>query len=290
MKIWGWRKNHHQKGIYQNMEKITFDEKTKNDIQLRSRLRHFSTDKIIERSYGKLPSLSGYMNGEKFLAFEGLNYLPSIVTIIQNTKCIEYNREDDSHMYYVKNSEDEQGWKHELRVNEQPNMQAAIESIHLETPKGKIVLQSRVAEDKDDFRTESKVILARKDLLTNYLLRAVYNKKTDYIQQKSPIRIILIMDDGKERIERQYSLQEDGQYLVEYRGSEENMENTEETTVSLEGIKKLIENKQISFEMPKFLEEYITGGYGTLEEVEAIAEEIQKRKLDKNTMGEEMEH
>ena len=67
-------------------------------------------------------------------------------------------------------------------------------------------------------------------------------------------------------------------------------ENTEETTVSLEGIKKLIENKQISFEMPKFLEEYITGGYGTLEEVEAIAEEIQKRKLDKNTMGEEMEH
>ena len=290
MKIWGWRKNHHQKGIYQNMEKITFDEKTKNDIQLRSRLRHFSTDKIIERSYGKLPSLSGYMNGEKFLAFEGLNYLPSIVTIIQNTKCIEYNREDDSHMYYVENSEDEQGWKHELRVNEQPNMQAAIESIHLETPKGKIVLQSRVAEDKDDFRTESKVILARKDLLTNYLLRAVYNKKTDYIQQKSPIRIILIMDDGKERIETQYSLQEDGQYLVEYRGSEENMENTEETTVSLEGIKKLIENKQISFEMPKFLEEYIAGGYGTLEEVEAIAEEIQKRKLDKNTMGEEMEH
>ena len=70
------------------------------------------------------------------------------------------------------------------------------------------------------------------------------------IEQKSPIRIILIMDDGKERIE----------------------------------------NKQISFEMPKALEQYITGTYEMLEEAETIAKEIKKRKLDKNTIGKEMEH
>ena len=110
------------------------------------------------------------------------------------------------------------------------------------------------------------------------------------IEQKSPIRIILIMDDGETRIDKQYSLQEDGQYLVEDRDSEENMEDMKETTVSLESIKKLIENKQISFEMPKALEQYITGTYEMLEEAETIAKEIKKRKLDKNTIGEEKEH
>ena len=273
------------------MKKIIFDEKPKNDIELRSRLRHFSTPRTIEKSYGKFPSLSGYMNEEKFLAFEDISYLPSIVTIIQDTKCIEYEREDAFHMSYVENSEDKQGWKHEVRVKEQPRMRSAIEHVQLETPKGKIVLQSRVAEDKEDFRTESKLNLIKNGELTNnHLLRAVYKKKTDYIEQKSPIRIILIMDDGKERIEKQYSLQEDGQYLVEDRDSEENMEDMKETTVSLESIKKLIENKQISFEMPKALEQYITGTYEMLEEAETIAKEIKKRKLDKNTIGKEMEH
>ena len=75
-------------------------------------------------------------------------------------------------------------------------------------------------------------------------------EKKIIIEQKSPIRIILIMDDGKERIE----------------------------------------NKQISFEMPKALEQYITGTYEMLEEAETIAKEIKKRKLDKNTIGKEMEH
>ena len=75
-------------------------------------------------------------------------------------------------------------------------------------------------------------------------------EKKIIIEQKSPIRINLIMDDGKERIE----------------------------------------NKQISFEMPKTLEEYITGTYEMLEKAETIAKEIKKRKLDKNTIGKEMEH
>ena len=75
-------------------------------------------------------------------------------------------------------------------------------------------------------------------------------EKKIIIEQKSPIRIILIMDDGKERIE----------------------------------------NKQISFEMPKALEQYITGTYEMLEKAETIAKEIKKRKLDKNTIGEEKEY
>ena len=75
-------------------------------------------------------------------------------------------------------------------------------------------------------------------------------EKKIIIEQKSPLRIILIMDDGKERIE----------------------------------------NKQISFEMPKALEQYITGTYEMLEKAETIAKEIKKRKLDKNTIGEEKEY
>lgn len=272
------------------MEKITYDEKPKNDVQLRSRLRYFSTPRTIERSYGKLPSLSGYMNGEKFLAFEGISDLPSIVTIIQNTKYIEYERKDALYMSYIENSEDKQGWKHEVRVGEQSRMRSASEHVQLETPKGKIFLQSGIIETKEDFQTESKLNLIKNGKSTNYLLRAIYNKKSDYIEQKSPIRIILIMDDRETRINKQYILQEDEQYLVEDRDSEENMEDMKETTVSLESIKKLIENKQISFEMPKALEQYITGTYEMLEEAETIAKEIKKRKLDKNTIGEEMEH
>lgn len=169
-------------------------------------------------------------------------------------------------------------------------MQSVTEDMHLETPMGKIFLTSRIAEDEQDFRTESKVHVTKgKGMVANYLLRATYKEKKDYIEQKLPIKITLIMNNGKERLGKYYTLQEDGQYVAQDINPEKDEKNEMKTSISLGDIKKLIENKEISFEMPKALEQYITGTYDIPEEVKIIAEEIEKRNLDKNTIGEEME-
>ena len=224
------------------------------------------------------------------MAFERTDSVQKEIAIIQNRKSMEYNGEDSSHILYTESTKDEQGWHHQLRLNIGPTMQSATEDMQLETPMGNIILTSRIVEDEEDFRTESKVHVTKgKGMVANYLLRATYKKKKDYIEQKLPIKITLIMNNGAERFGRYYMLQEDGQYLVEEINSGTNVQDEEEKKITLEKIKKLIQNKEISFEMPKELEQYIVGTYDIPEEVKIIVEEIEKRKLNKNTIGEEME-
>lgn len=272
-------------------KEIIFDEKPKNDRKLKNRLQYFNKGAQIGKGYEENPSVTGQIDGEKFMAFERTDSVQKEIAIIQNRKSMEYNGEDSSHILYTESTKDEQGWHHQLRLNIGPTMQSATENMQLETPMGNIILTSRIAEDEEDFRTESKVHVTKgKGMVANYLLRATYKEKKDYIEQKLPIKITLIMNNGKEGLGKYYMLQEDGQYLAQDINPEKDEKNEMKTFISLEDIKKLIENKEISFEMPKALEQYITGTYDIPEEVKIIAEEIEKRKLDKNTVGEEMEH
>ena len=272
-------------------KEIIFDRKPKNDRNLKNRLQHFRKGIQIGNGYEENPSVTGQIDGEKFMAFERMDSKKKEIAIIQNSKCMEYDSTDFSHIFYIERSKDEQGWQHQLRLKIEPTMQSATEDMQLETPKGTIILTSRIAEDEEDFITESKVhVIKGRGMMANYMLRATYKEKKDYIEQKLPIKITLIMNNGKERLGKYYILQEDGKYLAENINSKRNEKNKMKTSISLENIKKLIENKEISFEMPKTLEQYITGSYDIPEEVKIIAEEIEKRKLDKNTVGEEMEY
>lgn len=271
-------------------KEIIFDKKSKSDRKLKKTLEYFNKDKNVEKFHRKSASLTGMLDGENFMAFEQLGFAPNEITIVQNRKCMEYNSEDSSHIFYTESRKDEQGWYHQLRLRITPAMQSVTEEMQLETPMGNIILISRTSETEEDFRTESKVHVSKeKGIVADYLLRVMYKGKKDYIEQKLPMKITLIMDNGREKLSKYYTLQEDGQYLAENINPKKNMANEIKTTVSLENIKRLIENKEISFEMPKELEQYITGTYGIPEEVKTIVEEIEKRKLNKNTIGEEME-
>lgn len=271
-------------------KKIIFDKKSKSDRKLKKTLEYFTKDKNVEKIHRKSASLTGMIDGENFMAFEQWGGIPNEITIVQNRKCMQYNSEDSSHIFYVESSKDKQGWDRQLRLSITPEMQSATEEMLLETPMGCISLIGRILETEEDFRTESKVHVSKQGgMVANYLLRVMYKEKKDYIEQKLPMKITLIMNNSKEEIRKHYTLQEDEQYLAENINYGKNKENEIKTFVTLEDIKRLIENKEISFEMPKALEQYITGTYNIPEEVKTIVEEIEKRKLNKNTIGEEME-